>query len=81
MKMNNKVYDVLKFIAQILLPAIATLYFGIAQIWSLPYAEAIVGTISVIDAFLGAILGISTYNYNKIMQGAQVEPEGGEEES
>ena len=66
MKMNNKVYDVLKFIAQIVLPALATLYFGLAQIWGLPYAEAIIGTISIADAFLGTILGISTYNYNKI---------------
>lgn len=69
MKMNNKVYDVLKFIAQIILPALATLYFGLAQIWNLPYAEAIVGTISVVDAFLGTILGISTYNYNKLKDG------------
>ena len=66
MKMNNKVYDVLKFVAQIVLPALATLYFGLAQIWGLPYAEAIIGTISIVDAFLGTILGISTYNYNKI---------------
>lgn len=66
MKMNNKVYDVLKFIAQILLPALATLYFGLAKLWNLPYAEAIIGTISIIDAFLGTILGISTYNYNKL---------------
>lgn len=69
MKMNNKAYDVLKFIAQIVLPAIATLYFGLAQIWPLPYGEAIVGTIAVVDAFLGTILGISTYNYNKIKEG------------
>lgn len=66
MKMNNKVYDVLKFIAQIVLPALATLYFGLAQIWSLPYGEQVIGTIAVIDAFLGAVLGISTYNYNKM---------------
>lgn len=65
MKMSNKVYDVLKFIAQIVLPAIATLYFALASIWGFPYAEQIVGTISAIDAFLGALLGISTANYNK----------------
>lgn len=69
MKMNNKAYDVLKFIAQIVLPAIATLYFGLAQIWGLPYAEAIIGTISIVDAFLGTVLGISTYNYNKLKEG------------
>lgn len=63
--MSNKTYDVLKYIAQIVLPAIATLYFALAQIWSLPYGEQIVGTITAIDAFLGALLGISTMRYNK----------------
>ena len=63
--MNNKVYDVLKWIAQILLPAIGTLYFAIASIWGLPYAEQIVGTITAVDAFFGALLGISTHYYNK----------------
>lgn len=65
MKMTDKMYDVLKWVAQILLPAVATLYFAIAQIWGLPYGEEIVGTISAIDAFLGALLGISSYQYNK----------------
>lgn len=64
---DNKTYDVLKWIAQILLPALGALYFGLAQIWGLPYAEQIVGTITVIDTFLGVILGISTANYNKQM--------------
>ena len=65
MKMNNKIYDTLKWIAQILLPALATLYFAIAQIWGLPYAEQIVGTMTAIDAFLGALLGISSIYYRK----------------
>lgn len=65
MKMNNKVYDVLKYIAQIVLPALATLYFALSKIWGLPYGEEIVGTISAIDVFLGALLGISTMAYNK----------------
>ena len=65
MKMSDSVYDVLKFIAQILLPAIGTLYFALAQIWDLPLAEQIVGTITAIDAFLGALLGISTMQYKK----------------
>lgn len=65
MKISNKTYDILKWIAQILLPAIGTLYFALAQIWHFPYAEQIVGTITAIDCFLGALLGISTYNYNK----------------
>lgn len=63
--MSNKVYDILKWIAQILLPAIGTLYFALAQIWNFPYAEQIVGTISAVDVFLGVLLGISTYRYNK----------------
>lgn len=63
--MSNKMYDILKFIAQILLPAIGTLYFALARIWSFPFAEEIVGTITAIDAFLGALLGISTMQYNK----------------
>lgn len=65
MKMSNKIYDTLKWIAQILLPAIGTLYFALAQIWGLPYAEQIVGTITAIDCFLGALLGISTMQYKK----------------
>jgi hypothetical protein len=63
--MSNKTYDILKEIAQIWLPAIATLYFTLASIWGLPYAEQIVGTISAIDVFLGAVLKISTINYQK----------------
>lgn len=63
--MSNKAYDVLKWIAQILLPALGTLYFALAGIWNFPYAEAVVGTITAVDTFLGVILGISTINYNK----------------
>lgn len=62
---TNKVYDVMKSIALIWLPAIGTLYFAIAGIWGLPFAEQIVGTIMVLDTFLGAILGITTSQYNK----------------
>ena len=64
MKLSNKVYDILKYIAQYVLPALGTLYFALSTIWGLPYGEQIVGTITAIDAFLGALLGISTYNYN-----------------
>ena len=67
MKFSNKTYDIIKWVAQILLPAIATLYFALAQIWGLPLAEQIVGSITAIDAFLGALLGISSYNYRKEM--------------
>lgn len=63
--MSNKVYDILKYIAQIVLPALATLYFALAGIWGFPYGEQIVGTIAAVDAFLGVLLGISTMQYNK----------------
>jgi hypothetical protein len=59
------VYDVLKWIVQIVLPAIATLYFALAQIWGLPKAEEVIGSIASITIFLGAILGISTAAYNR----------------
>lgn len=63
--MSNKTYDILKWVAQYLLPALATLYFAVAKIWGLPYGEEVVGTITAIDTFLGVLLGISTANYNK----------------
>jgi hypothetical protein len=69
MKMDNRLYDVLKYIAQIVLPALATLYFALSKIWGLPYGEEIVGTISAIDVFLGALLGLSSMNYNKSVEG------------
>lgn len=65
MKMSNKVYDVLKWIAMYFLPAIGTLYFALSGIWNLPYGEQVVGTITAVDTFLGVLLGISTSQYNK----------------
>lgn len=64
-KMSNKTYDILVYIAQIVIPAIATLYFALAKIWGLPYGEEIVGTLSAIDIFLGTILKISNNEYKK----------------
>lgn len=63
--MSNRMYDILKYIAQIVLPALGTLYFALSTIWGLPYGEQVVGTITAIDAFLGALLGISTAQYRK----------------
>ena len=63
--MSNKTYDILKYIAQIVLPALGTLYFALAKIWSFPYGAEIVGTISAVDAFLGALLKLSSDQYNK----------------
>ena len=65
MKLSNKTYDVLKWIAQYLLPAAGTLYFALAGIWGLPYGEQIVGTITAVDTFLGVLLGVSTAKYVK----------------
>ena len=64
MIMSNKLYDILKWIAMYLLPALGTLYFALASIWGLPYGEQIVGSITAIDTFLGIILGISSSKYN-----------------
>ena len=66
--MSNKTYDILKYIAQIILPALATLYFALAKIWSLPYGTEICGTLAAVDAFMGALLQISTNQYNKANQ-------------
>lgn len=63
--LNDKTYNILKWVALVLLPAIGTLYFALAGIWGFPYGEQIVGTITAIDTFLGVILGISTVQYNK----------------
>ena len=66
MKLKNETYDFLKYVAQIVLPALATLYFALATIWGLPFGTQIEGTIVAIDTFLGVLLGISTNNYNSI---------------
>lgn len=65
MKMTNKMYDILKWIAQYFLPAVGTLYFALAGIWGLPCGEQVVGTITAVDTFLGVLLGISSAQYNK----------------
>jgi len=61
--MSNSLYDKLKFVAQILLPIVGTLYFALAEIWDLPSAEEVVGTIVAVDALLGGLLYISTARY------------------
>lgn len=65
MKFSNGVYNILKWICLIVLPALGTLYFTLSSIWNWPYGEQVVGTITAIDTFLGALIGISTLNYNK----------------
>lgn len=63
MKLSNKMYDVLKWVVIIVLPAISALYSGLAGVWDWPYAEQIVSTISCITVFLGAVLGFSSVKY------------------
>lgn len=63
--MSNKVYDVLKWIALVVLPALATFYVGLGQFWNIPYPSQISGTIMLVDTLLGTILGISSINYAK----------------
>ena len=63
--MSNKLYDALKWITMVVLPAIATLYTGLAAIWGLPMAEQIPDTIMIVVTFLGIVLGISSAQYKK----------------
>ena len=65
MKMSNKVYDVMKWIVMIVLPALATLYAGLAGTWGLPYAEEIPKTITLVNTFLGAAMMFSNAQYKK----------------
>lgn len=69
MKLTNKIYDVLSYIALIVLPATATLYFALSGVWGLPYGGEIVGTITAVDAFLGALLKISAISYKNTEEG------------
>jgi hypothetical protein len=62
---TNRLYDKLKFLALVLLPAVGTLYFGLAGIWGLPAAEKVIGSIGVLDTFLGVVLHLSNTNYYK----------------
>lgn len=67
--MSNKVYDVLKWIVVIVLPAIATLYSALSGIWGFPFAEQIPATIAAVDTFLGVVLMISSVQYSKKKEG------------
>lgn len=63
--LSGRTYDILKYNAQVVLPALGTLYFAVAQIWGLPNAEEVVGTIVAVDTFLGVLLAYSTNSYRK----------------
>lgn len=63
--LSNRVYDILKWVTMIVLPALATAYVGLASIWGWPYADEVAKTTAVVCTLLGALLGISTAEYNK----------------
>jgi hypothetical protein len=65
MKIPNKLYDILKWVVIIVLPAVATLYAALSAVWAWPYSEEVVTTITAVDTFLGAVLCISAATYNK----------------
>lgn len=69
---TGKLYDRLKWVAQILLPAFGTLYFALAQIWGVGSGAEVVGSVMAIDLFLGTLLGISQANYNKAIEDAGI---------
>ena len=64
MRLSNRVYDILKYIVTIVLPAVTTLWLALASIWHIPYGEPIGATLAAINVFLGALIGISCKNYN-----------------
>ena len=72
---SNKSYDVLKEVTTVWLPALGTLYFTVAQVWGLPFAEQVVGTITAIVVFFGLVLKISSSSYSKVA-GNYVTPSG-----
>lgn len=65
MKLSDKLYDILKWVTMIVIPALATAYVGLASIWGWPYADEVAKTSAVVCTLLGALLGISTAQYNK----------------
>lgn len=69
MTISNKTYTILKWLVQLVLPALGTCYFALCGIWGFPYGEEVVGTIAAVTTFLGVILGITGYNYDKSGKG------------
>lgn len=67
-KLSDKTYQILKWVVIIVMPALNVLISSLFGTWGIPYAEQIVATLSAVDVFLGALLGVSTYNYNKEKQ-------------
>lgn len=66
--MNNKIYDLLKWVTMVVIPALATAYVGLSGVWGWPYADEVAKTAAVVCTLLGALLGISTAEYNRLKQ-------------
>ena len=76
---NNKVYDVLKWITTVALPAVTAFYLALASIWGWPYSEQIGASLAALTAFCAAMLGVSSIQYKKELQGINLN-EGGDED-
>lgn len=63
--LSNRVYDILKWVVMIAIPALTTAYVGLAAVWGWPYATEVAKTSAVLCTLLGALLGISTAEYNR----------------
>lgn len=82
--MSNKTYDLLKKLAQTVLPALGTLYYAIAEIWGFSFGEEVVASILAVDTFLGVLLDVASVNYykkinNNLEDNADTEKENGGE--
>lgn len=75
MILHNKAYDIMKWVIAIVLPALGTMYFALCGIWGLPFGEEVLGTLAAVETFLGAILGISTQQYNALEYDNATAPE------
>ena len=79
MRLPDKVYDWMKWIVCIVIPALTTAYVGLSAIWGdvFPYADKVAKTSAVVCTLLGSILGISTVQYNKELPEGDSEGEEG----
>lgn len=63
--LNDKIYKILKWVTLIALPALTALWLGLGQVWGFPYLEQIGATLAILTTFIGALIGVSTAQYNK----------------
>lgn len=63
--LNDKMYNVLKYIALIFLDAVGICYQSLADVWSLPYGDEVLKTCAILSTFIGALIGVSSYKYHK----------------